>query len=84
MKLVFSMIIISLSIDLEGIVSPSNWPVRHPIKEVSQEIRNKLKNLKKIAEGDTKPERETSSKGVEQAPILQQNQLNVTLSMLSC
>ena len=54
------------------IVGPSNGFPCSSIEDVPKEIKHQFKDLKEVAEGDAKPERETTSQGVEQTPILWQ------------
>ena len=42
----------------------------HLVDEVPKEVKNELEDLKETAEGDAKPERETTTQGVEEAPVL--------------
>ena len=61
--------------DSERIFSPSNRSVGHPVAQVSHEVKDKLKDLKEVAKRDAKPERETTTQGIEQASILPHRQL---------
>ena len=55
---------------LGRICFPSNRSSRHLDEDVSKNVKSQLQDLKEAAEGDAKPEREATSQGVEQAPIL--------------
>ena len=52
------------------VCGPSYHSSEHPVDDVSKEVKEKFKDLKEVAEGDAKPEREATTQGVEQAPIL--------------
>ena len=54
----------------KGIFSPPDFSVRHPVVDISNEVKGQLKDLKETAERDAKPEREATSQSAEQAPIL--------------
>ena len=54
----------------KGIFSPPDFSVRHPVDNISKEIKGEFKDLKEAAEGDAKPEREATSQSAEQAPVL--------------
>ena len=56
----------------ERICCSSNGPVRHSVEDVSNEVDDKLKDLKEVAEGDAKPERQASTQGTEKASILRE------------
>ena len=52
------------------VIDPSNGFLSHSVDEVPKEVKNELEDLKETAEGDAKPERETTTQGVEEAPVL--------------
>ena len=55
---------------LNRIWSSSYGSSRYPVDEVPKEVKDQLKDLKEVAEGDAKPEREATSQGGEQTSIL--------------
>ena len=55
---------------LDRIGCPSNNSSKHAIDEVPNEVKDKFQDLKEVAEGDAKPEREATSQGVEHASVL--------------
>ena len=52
------------------VCGPSYHSSEHPVDDIAKEVKEKFKDLKEVAEGDAKPEREATTQGVEQAPIL--------------
>ena len=58
------------SSSLDRISCSSNYSSKQAIDGVPNEVKEKFKNLKEVAEGDAKPKRETTTQGVEQASIL--------------
>ena len=46
-----------------------NHSAEHLIDEVPKKVEDKLKDLEEIAEGDAKPEWETTSQGVDQTSV---------------
>ena len=52
------------------VVGPSNGFLSHLVHEVPKEVKNELEDLKETAEGDAKPERETTTQRVEEGPVL--------------
>ena len=61
-----------LQIFSKGIVNPSNLFSCKSIHNIPKEIKDKFKDLKEVAEGDSKPERKATTQGIEQTPILWQ------------
>ena len=61
---------ISKNYNSKGIFSPPNSSARHPVDDVSHEVKDKFKDLKETAEGDAEPKREATTQGVEQTSIL--------------
>ena len=55
---------------LDRIGCSSNFPAQQLVDEIPNKVKEKFKDLKEVAEGDSKPEREATSQGVKQAPIL--------------
>ena len=53
----------------EWVVGPSDGFPCDLVDEVANEVEEQLEDLKEVAEGDAKPEGETTSQRVEQAPI---------------
>ena len=49
-------------------ICPNNF-AEHLIDEVPKEVEDKLKDLEEIAEGNAKPEWETTSQGVDQTSV---------------
>ena len=67
---------------LEKIGCPSKSLLCNPVEDVSNEVKDQLKDLEKAAEGDAKPERETAAQSAEQTPILNSTHLT-TKTLLS-
>ena len=53
----------------ERVVGPSDGFPCDLVEEVANEVEEQLEDLKEVAEGDAKPEGETTAQSVEQAPI---------------
>ena len=43
------------------ICDPSYHSSKHPVDDIPKEVKEKFKDLKEVAEGDAKPEREATT-----------------------
>ena len=55
----------------ERISCSSHDSTSHPVDDVAKEVKEQLEDLKEVAEGDAKPEGETTSQRIEQASVLE-------------
>ena len=53
------------------IVSSSNDSPKNVVDDVPNEVKGEFNNLKEAAEGDAKPERETTTQGAEHTSVLE-------------